>query len=73
MFKFILNLLFAHLGLSRVHVKKGDLDAALAQCEKALSKDKDHPRALEELAHIHELAGNHDAARSARERIADQG
>ncbi len=61
--------LYALLGLARVRVKTGDLALAMKHCEQALAHDRDHPRVLEEMAKLHEMAGDSAAAASCRARI----
>jgi tetratricopeptide (TPR) repeat protein len=61
--------IYALLGLARAKVKRGNFSQALQHCERALAEDENHPRVLEEMAKIHELNGDADAAARSRSRI----
>ena len=63
--------IFSYIGLAHVEREKGDFQAAIVYCEKALKIDNSHPRILGEVAAMQEAAGDLEAATATRKLISD--
>ncbi|MES0327937.1 MAG: tetratricopeptide repeat protein, partial [Gammaproteobacteria bacterium] len=61
--------IFSYIGLAHVERERGNFQAAIEFCKKALQVDSTHPRILNELAAMQEAAGDHEAAQATRDLI----